>query len=75
MKRRLSVPAAAWPGLPPLDKRVTAADRATWAGTSEATFRGFPGNYGRGLRHGYGHGPQSHSLIQTPRGILCAANY
>ena len=30
---------------------ITRAQKETWAGTSEPTFRGFPGNYGRGLAH------------------------
>jgi hypothetical protein len=49
-----------WEGLPwekyGLPKRegkpITQAQKETWAGTSEATFRGFTGgNYGRGLSH------------------------
>ena len=38
-------------GLPPLQRTLTDEDLHTWAGTSEATVRGFPDGYGRGLRH------------------------
>ena len=48
-------------GLPPLKRTLTDEDLHTWAGTSEATVRGFPDGYGRGLRH--------HLPLAMPEGV------